>query len=522
MNRVLSREQIRNFDRYAIDTCHVPSLVLMENAGRGAANVIEQSLPPGGRLVVVCGVGNNGGDGFVVARHLIRACADVSVWLVGDESKLAGDALLNYRALRGLQADITPLMVDDVEAFERALAEADVIVDAMFGTGLDREVRHPYAAAIRAINQAPSKRIALDLPSGLDANTGAVLGVAVEADETITFGALKLGMLTPNGAQHCGTIHVASLGVPESIIGAVGHTAEVIVTTEVAAKLGQRPVGTHKHAEGNVLIVAGGAGKVGASMLVGRAALRAGAGLATIATWPEAVAALESQVLEVMTAALDDQQLEQSLQQALSRRDAVAIGPGFGHEPRSMQVIDRVVLDWDGVKVVDADAITAFAGRADELAKAKGRLILTPHAGELAKLLGTSSAQVEADRFAAVRDAVHRTGAIVVLKGAHTVVAVHDRPLAINASGNPALATAGAGDVLCGIMAAFACTMSPEDAAMAAVHVHGLAADAWVRRHGSARGMLAGEITEALPVVFGAMAKRLDADAQSQVSDDCL
>ncbi len=504
MHRVLSREQIRAFDRHAIETCKVPGLVLMENAGRGAAEVILESVSSDASLVViVCGAGNNGGDGFVVARHLASRGLPVGVWFVGAIEKVRGDALANLDAWRGLGGTVSVVASEaDLPGLTDALELADVVVDGLFGTGLDRAIKGLYAAAIEAINRSPARKVALDLPSGLDSDTGQTLGVVVKADETITFGALKLGLLTPNGAAVCGRIHVASLGVPSSIIDETGHSAEVITSESVGVLLGRRAPGTHKHAEGSVLAFAGDAGKVGASMLVATGALRVGAGLVTVASWPDAVRALDQRVLEVMTTAIDPERIEGSVQEALRGRKAVAIGPGFGLGERARNVIDQVVLGWDGPIVVDADAITAFAGRAMELASAKGKVVLTPHAGEMARLLGTTSREIENDRFGAVRRAVRETKATVVLKGAHSIVGLADGRVYVNTSGGPMLATAGSGDVLTGMIAGLCCTMSAGDAAVCGVHLHGLAAEAWAKEAKADRGMLAGEIANALPAVI--------------------
>ena len=400
MHRVLSRSQSRELDRHAIESCNVPGLVLMENAGRGAAEVIETLLPSGDPVVViVCGTGNNGGDGFVVARHLASHGVAVGVWLVGSLDKVTGDARINLLAWRGLGGLVSVISSEEQrDELDQSLEQADVIVDALFGTGLDRDLAGLHAAVVDAINQAPAHRVALDLPSGLDANTGRVLGVAVQAQDTVTFGALKLGLVTPNGAALGGHVHVAGLGVPTSMIDHAGWSAEVILRSHVASLLTPRGARTHKHAEGSVLAFAGDSGKLGAALLVAVAALRGGAGLATIASWPEAVRALDQRVLEVMTTALDPEHVEDSVDRALLGRRAVAAGPGFGVDGRARQVVERVVLGWDGPKVVDADALTLFVGSADKLAKAKGSVVLTPHAGEMARLLGMQSKDVEADR----------------------------------------------------------------------------------------------------------------------------
>jgi NAD(P)H-hydrate epimerase len=545
---VLSRAQMRAFDKYAIETCHVPGIVLMENAGRGAADVISAMIearshgvrtrpvyeafpvrhvkapgqpavyPLEARVVVVCGTGNNGGDGFVVARHLLARGAEVRVFLVGRSEKVTGESRINLDAYIDLGGSFEELPADasttdgTTATLESALGTADVVVDALFGTGLDRPIHGHLADVIAIINRRERARcVALDIPSGLDADSGAPLGIAIEADDTVTFGHLKIGLLTPEGARLAGNIHVCDLGVPESpILAQVGHVAEVIRRDSIGSAIVPRETNVHKHAAGDVLVVAGSLGKVGSSLLSASGAMRAGAGLVTICSWPDAIASLQARVVEVMTATIAPDAIGPSLDEALARRTAVAIGPGLGLDVRARAAVDHVVLGWDGLKVVDADAITHFVGRLEALAGAKGQCILTPHPGELGRLLGKSGSAVEHDRFGAVREAVARTKAIIVLKGARTIIAAPDGRMFISMAGNPALATAGAGDVLTGIIVAFLCSMPPVQAACAGVLVHALAGDRWRARTGSDRGMLAGEIAEAVPAILAALARGVD------------
>lgn len=567
---VLTRAQMRAFDRHAIESFHVPGIVLMENAGRGAADVlaalIEQqratipclrerepsprdragdgapppsrraladekvekarafpvrhvpspgqpaSYPLDARVVVVCGAGNNGGDGFVVARHLLARGAEVEVFLAGASEKVTGESRINLDAYIDLGGTFTELpQGSELAPLEGALARADFVVDALFGTGLDRPIRGYLAEVIAAVNRAELRCVALDVPSGLDADSGAPLGIAVQAEHTVTFGHLKIGLLTPEGARLAGTIHVVDLGVPDGpILAEVGYVAEVIRPQTIGSYLSPRETNVHKHEAGDVLVVAGSAGKLGAALLTARAAMRTGAGLVTVCTWPDAATALESRVVEVMTARIDPARIEASLDEALARRRAVAVGPGLGLDERARVAVDHVVLHWDGLKVVDADAITLFAGRAEELARARGQCILTPHPGELGRLLGRSARAVEQDRFGAVREAVARTRATVVLKGARTIIATPDERLFICMAGNPALATAGSGDVLTGMIAALSCSHPPDRAACAGVLVHALSGDRWRAKTGSDRGLLAGEIAESVPEIMAALASGRD------------
>jgi NAD(P)H-hydrate epimerase len=282
-------------------------------------------------------------------------------------------------------------------------------------------------------------------------------------------------------------------------------SAAVVESGDVATLLGARALSAHKVSAGRVTVVAGSPGKIGASLLVARGALRAGAGLVTIASSPETASALDQRVLEAMTAQWDPSRLDETLGDLLEGADVVVVGPGIGLDPEARLVVDRVVLGFDGVKVVDADALTHIAGRLDALARAPGKLVLTPHPGEMGRLLGISARDVEADRWASIRRAVDRSGATVLLKGPRTIVGAPDRLLVVNASGSPALATGGSGDVLSGVVGALAAHIEPFEAAYAAAHVHGLSAERWSRAHGSDRGLLAHEIADGIPDAIGAL-----------------
>jgi NAD(P)H-hydrate epimerase len=504
---VLSRAQIRAFDAHAIGAAKVLGVVLMENAGRGAADAIERALLDGsarGKTVsVVAGTGNNGGDGFVVARHLALRGARVHVFLAGSEAKVRGDARANLDAWRGLGHGVVEL-TSDLQPLHEAVVWSDAVVDALFGTGFDRPLDAAHAAIVAVMNESRAKVAAIDIPSGLDADTGRVLGAAVRASLTVTFAHRKLGLMTPNGAAHAGAIVVVDIGVPADLVKHTGVAAHVVEASDLHAWLAQRAADAHKNTAGHVGVIAGSPGKIGAALMVAHAALRAGAGLATIATWPEAASAIETRVREEMTARLDRSSLAASIDAALAGKRAAVVGPGFGLDADARLAVEHVVATFAGPLVVDADALTHFAGRPEALAVAK-RAILTPHPGEAARLLGKTAAQVEDDRFAAARELGSRARAVVVLKGAHTIVADPDGRLVVNATGNAALATAGSGDVLGGVAGALACALDPFEAACAGVYVHGAAADAWRDANGGAdRGLLASEIADLVPAALAA------------------
>ena len=503
---VLSRAQMRAFDAQAIETCNVPSLVLMENAGRGAADVIEKEVlggrAEGKRVVIVCGTGNNGGDGYVVARHLLSRGARVETWSVGDAGKRTADCRSNHEAFVGLGGRAFNVLPAALDPLRVALAGADVIVDALFGTGLDRPIADLPAGVIGFMNDVRPRRVALDVPSGMNADTGVALGTAVRADLTVTFAHLKLGHLTGGGAHLSGPVRVVDIGVPASL--RADHAAGITEPKDVRALLKPRPVDAHKYKAGHVAVLAGSPGKVGAALLSAHGALRGGAGAATIATWPEAATSLESRVLEVMTARIGEgepSELAAQIDKVLGHKRAVVVGPGFGTGDRAKEAVAHVLATYKGPIVADADALTMHEGELESFAAASGHAILTPHAGELARLLGSTSENIESDRFGAARAAAIRAQAVVVLKGAFSVIASPDGRLVVNPTGNAALATAGSGDVLSGLTAALACSLPPFDAAWCAAYLHGAAGDAWKEKNGD-RGLLASGIADELPGVF--------------------
>jgi NAD(P)H-hydrate epimerase len=494
---------MRAFDAHAMEACRVPSLVLMENAGRGAADVAVAELlrgdAAGARAVVVCGAGNNGGDGMVVARRLAVRGARPVVVLVGGIAGLTPDARANWDAWRGIGGEVREVPEAPLTPLTDLLASADVVVDALFGTGLARPIEGHLAAVVGSLRASSAPVLAVDLPSGLDADTGAVLGVAVRAAVTATFAHPKLGLLTPIGALHAGKLVVVDIGVPASLAANLGRTVGLLEENDVAGWRIARAPGAYKTTAGHVLIVGGSPGKVGAPQLAARGALKAGAGMATLATWPAAAAAIEGNIVEAMTVRLEPGRLDELLKAAVAGKHAVVVGPGLGLGDEARSLLWSLLAQWKGPLVVDADALTLLAGEPGQLSGQPGA-ILTPHPGEAARLAGKTPAQVEADRYGTARSLAATLGAVVVLKGAHTVIAGPDGATAVSPVACAALATAGAGDVLGGIIAACACALPAFDAACAGVMLHAMSGQAWSRAHGGAdRGMLASEIADGLP-----------------------
>jgi ADP-dependent NAD(P)H-hydrate dehydratase / NAD(P)H-hydrate epimerase len=497
------------FDRFAIERCSVPSLLLMENAGRGAAELIERRLAVSARVLVVCGSGNNGGDGFVVARHLLCAGRAVRVVLFAKEDQLTPDARANLGAWRGVGGEVVPCTSDaELARFDECSSASDAIVDALFGTGLTRDVAGRFLAAIERINQRGLPVFALDIPSGLSADTGLALGAAIKATLTVTFGHYKLGLLTSKAPDFTGELALVGLGVPASLEPAQAAQASLLEASDVRGWLLPRSRSAHKGSAGRVLVIAGSPGKTGAALLASQAALRAGAGLVSVCSFPETAATLDPRVVEVMTERIDPERIGPSLDALLEPADAVVLGPGLGLDARARSVSEHVLGAFDGPVVVDADALSHFSGRPRELRQARGRCVLTPHPGELGRLLGLTAAEVEADRFRAIEQAVAETGQLVLLKGPYTLIAAAGFPVWISAEGEPVLAVGGSGDVLAGVIGGLAPNLSLERAAAAGAFLHGRASRLWREAHGGAdRGLLARELADLVPRAFAALTR---------------
>jgi ADP-dependent NAD(P)H-hydrate dehydratase / NAD(P)H-hydrate epimerase len=495
---LLTRAEARALDRDAIEWLGLPSLLLMENAGRGAFEAALFAFPDAlSRVVIVGGTGQNGGDGWVVARHLYNHGYVPRSFLLGEREHVSGDALVNLRVLDQLGLAPQVIAGDDLAPLVSALAQARLVVDAMFGTGLDRPLAGIHARAVELINASAAKVLALDLPSGVDADTGALLGSTVRADLTVTFAAHKCGLHQYPAAAECGRIRCASIGVP------VPHDAlnGLLEASDVAAFVPSRAGDAHKGTAGHVLAIAGAPGRTGAAALCGLGALRGGAGLCTLATRGAARAALDGKVIELMTAELPESAeaaLEQCLELSGGKQSAV-LGPGIGVDEGSRVLARQLALALPLPTVLDADALTALGGDYGVLRSAAAPRVLTPHPGEAARLLATSSADVQANRFDAARRIAAHAGCVVVLKGARTLIADPGGRVRVCPTGTPAMAVAGTGDVLSGLTAALLAQADAFDAASAAVYLHGLAGE--LAAHGD-RGLLASELAAALPAAL--------------------
>jgi ADP-dependent NAD(P)H-hydrate dehydratase / NAD(P)H-hydrate epimerase len=489
-------ESMRATDAWAIEDRGVPSLDLMETAGRAVAEAAVETAADGPARVV-CGKGNNGGDGLVAARHLAATGFDVEAVLLWPAAELSGDAAENLARFDGPTRTVDPAALPD------ALLGSGVIVDAVFGTGFSGVARDPAAAAIDAINAAGAPVVAADIASGIDASTGEVEGPVVDADLTVSFHAAKLGHRIAPGKRHTGRLHVAPIGIPD---GAPVKPPGGLIGARVLDLMPRRGADSTKFSSGQVLIAGGSRGMTGAVCMSAEAACRAGAGYATVAVPADLEQIFEIKLTEVMSIGCPSREgaLEvdaaDAIAAAAERAAAAVVGPGLGRHDGARELVAELARRIEAPLVIDADGLNAIAGRLESLADRPAPTVLTPHAGELGRLLETDSDAVGARRLASARAAAARSCAIVVLKGDDTIVVGPDGHPAVNGLSSPALATAGTGDVLTGLVAALlARGLEPHAAAAAAVYAHARAGREAAARVGAAESVVATDVIAAVP-----------------------
>lgn len=509
--KVATAEQMRQCDATAIGRHGIPGLVLMENAGRGTVEAMASHFGPllGKRVAVFVGPGNNGGDGLVIARYLFEQGAQPQVVSLVPLEKIQGDAAVNRDRLQLLSI---PLQVcqamDDLSWLARMVAESDLLVDALFGTGLKREVSGLFYEVIRCLNAANAPVVAVDIPSGLDTDSGLPLGICVCARLTCTYGLVKLGQLLPPGKDFVGQLVVVDIGIPDEVVGEVGVELLLLEPPLIKPWLPRRGGAVHKGTFGHVLTVAGSYGKAGAAMLCAMGALRSGAGLVSMAAPQMLNALFQTRLPEAMTLPLPFSKRSFSdadyelIFSAAETKKALAIGPGLGSEEATGRLVERLYGGLSVPMVVDADGLNLLAANPVLLSQAAGPRVLTPHPGEMARLAGISAGMVQRDRPGIAAAFAREHGIYLVLKGAATVVAAPDGRLAVNPTGNSGMAAGGMGDVLTGLLAGLVAQgVPPWEASCLAVYLHGLAADRLVRA-GQPFGFLAGEVAAELPAAF--------------------
>jgi hydroxyethylthiazole kinase-like uncharacterized protein yjeF len=521
--RVTTAAEMHALDRLAIETYGIPGVVLMENAGAQVVRVLCQEYPDlkARRVAVLCGRGNNGGDGFVIARYLHNMGVLVQVFLVGDPHTIHGDAAVHLQIMG--HTGLTPEVINtsaEAQALEARCCQYDLLIDALLGTGLKAEVSGLFRPVIAAINAAGRPIVAVDIPSGVNADSGILLGVHVKADLTVTLALPKRGLFLYPGADQVGKLVVVDIGFPAALREEASLRCHLLECHEVAAQFRERAADTHKGSYGHVLVVAGSLGKTGAGALASMAALRTGAGLVTFGVPHSLNAAMEAKLTEVMTLALPEAE-EGVLGSAAAKRlieqaegmSALVIGPGLGTHPETVYSLYDILHQIHLPTVVDADGINALAANPSNLGDIHAPLILTPHPGELARLRHTTTGQIQADRLAAAQEAAQAFRGVVVLKGAYSIIAEPEGMLTINPTGNPGMATAGTGDVLAGMIGALLGQgYEPGLAARLAVYVHGLAGDMAAAALGQ-RSMTAGDLLDYLPRAFQYVESHSDARA---------
>jgi NAD(P)H-hydrate epimerase len=498
--KLATREIIREIDRVSIEAYGILGLILMENAGRAVAKVVLQDFPDIKKVAIFAGGGNNGGDGFVTARHLISEGLEVTTYLAGDPKKYKGDALINLEALRKIGGGLVRL--------KRGLSDykgADLIIDALFGTGLDREVKGFYKEVIDFINSQPVPRIAVDIPSGLDADTGFPLGVSVKADITITFIIPKIGLAVYPGIDYARKIYVADITTPKLLEKDI--PSELITYDTVRGILKPRHQDTHKGTYGHLLLLASSPGKTGAATLAALGALRVGTGLVTVGVPKSLNPIIEEKLTEAMTEPLPETKsgtlgkgsIETALKIMSSRKTGLAIGPGISTTQETAGFLYEVLRSSSIPIVVDADGITLISQNLKILKEIKVPIILTPHPGEMSRLIGKTGEEVQKNRIGVARDFSTMYNVYTVLKGARTVISTPDGRVFINPTGNPGMASGGMGDVLTGVIGGFlAQGYNPSDACALGVFTHGLAGDFVAHKKGEA-GIIAGDVADFLP-----------------------
>ncbi len=508
--KVLSVEQMRTVDKKAVKEYCIPGLLLMENAGRESAlrvRAIAENLGIS-QIAVVCGKGSNGGDGFVCARYLERAGLKVKLFLIGRRRDVKGDAKSNILSLPR-SIPFTEISASGLPKLKKEFSSAGLIVDAILGTGAKGPVRSPLSDVIDMICDSNTPVVSLDIPSGLDGDSGAAAETCVKSMETVTMGFYKLGLLLGSGPGHAGRVSVADIGIPAELEDSTEPKALIISQESAARLLPPRPADAHKSSCGKVFILAGSVGYSGAAILSSRAAMRSGCGICCLGAPRSLNQVLESSLPEVITRPLPETEAmtigleaEEQISAVMERSDVLAMGPGLGSHPETAALVRKLILTSNKPMVIDADALNSIGGEVSMLGDRRAPAVLTPHPGELSRLTGKTVHEILSDPLSVIRDISFKQKVVVVLKLHRTLISCPDASVFINTTGNPGMASAGTGDVLTGMIASFLSRkMSPEDAAKLGVFLHGLSGDIAAGELGE-EALIAGDLIEYLPRAF--------------------
>jgi ADP-dependent NAD(P)H-hydrate dehydratase / NAD(P)H-hydrate epimerase len=511
-------EQMRALDDTAIHHYGIPGIVLMENAGRATVEAISREFgdPAGKRVAILVGPGNNGGDGLVIARHLHQLQARPHVLLLVALENLKGDAATNLAIVRKLAIPLQQLATDDdLKAANNILQHSWLVVDAIFGTGLKRKVSGLYAEVIKLLRQMSQPVVAVDIPSGLDADRGQPLGACVRATLTVTFAFPKPGLVIQPGREFAGRLQVVDIGIPPEVVRQIPIAAELLTADLVRQWLPRRLPTAHKGTFGHLLVVAGAEGKTGAAILCGQGGSRSGTGLVTLCVPARTNPVFEASLIEAMTLPLPANgrghllaaDYEEIIGAAMGKQ-AMVVGPGMGTALETGELVRKLYRNCELPMVVDADALNILAVTRDDIRSAAGPRILTPHPGEMSRLAGLTTVEIQADRLGAASAFAREQGVYLVLKGADTTIAAPDGRIAVNPTGNPGMASGGMGDVLTGIIGGLlAQGLAPWEAACLGTYAHGAAGDRLAARYGFPLGFLASDLAREFPLAVADLAR---------------
>jgi len=514
--RAVTAETMKKLDQKTIREFGIPGLVLMENAARGTVSAMFRHFPdlPRKRIGILAGRGNNGGDALAVSRYLWNRKILCRIYLFASRDELQGDARVNLKILERMGTEVIEIRNRrEWEKRKGEIAENHLLVDGILGTGLRGPVRGYLPEVFQFLNALHRPVVAIDIPSGLDADSGQILGACLQACLTVTYGMVKRGLLVFPGAQLCGRWEVVDISIPEAAIAAEPIADFLLEGVDFLSLLAARNPETHKGDCGHLFVLAGSPGKTGAATMVCEAALRVGTGLITLGIPDSLTPILEIKLTEPMTEPLPetkDRTLALSaharIREMISQMDALAIGPGLSRQAETTALVGEIIQDNIPPTVIDADGLNALAGHLDFLKKNRGKLILTPHPGELSRMTGMTVPKIQKDRIQVARSFAQQQGIILVLKGARSLVASPDGKVYINPTGNPGMASGGMGDVLTGMVGGFlAQGVAPLEAAQLGVYLHGLVGDFVTFRQGE-RGCAASDLIQNTPRVFRALA----------------
>jgi len=515
--RLVKADEMQEMDRLTIHEMGIPGAVLMENAGRGSVRIFLEHFDPspGSCAVVLCGPGNNGGDGYVMARYLNNAGIRIIVLVLGKAGRISGDALTNLKIIKRMKMDIREAPGPaEWRKTRRCLADCDYIIDGILGTGLNSSVKGYYSRVIQDVNSSGRPVMSIDIPSGLNSDTGQEMGAAIRADLTVTFGFPKLGQMLFPGADLVGRLARIDIGIPDMVAERIIGQYSMLEPDDFVDLLRDKRRDIHKGDRGHLLILAGSTGKTGAATLTAMGALRTGAGLVTIGIPKSLNSILEAKLTEAMTVPLPETgegtlslKAKGEIFRLMEGKDALAIGPGLSTNPETSTLVKEIVAGCGLPMVIDADGLNALAGDRRTMKTLDDKKILTPHPGEMGRLMGLKASEVQDDRVGAASGFSKAHGCYVALKGARTIIAGPGGEVYLNPTGNPALSSGGAGDVLTGLISGFLARGWPMIGALnAGVYLHGLAADLLAEDMGGA-GVLAGELPDLIPGLMDALSR---------------